>query len=179
MITRGQHLTSLLTPAAILLGCAALATRPPATLGALGVLVAVGAIGVLTPLPSSRLDARTDARGSLAIIALGVLAFALARAIAAPLPAPVTPLVLGATVTAAVAEEVFFRRLVYGWLAHAGLAIVGAAALFAIVHLPAYGARVLPLDLAAGMLFGWQRRATGRWIAPALTHAAANVLQLL
>jgi len=181
MITRDHHLAGLLTPAAILLGCAALAARPAATSGALVVLVAVGAIGVLAPLPPWRADARTDARGSLAVIALGVLAFALARTIAAPLPAPVTLFVLGATVLAAVAEEIFFRRLAYGWLARAGdaLAIVGAAALFAIVHLPAYGPRVLPLDLAAGLLFGWQRWATGGWIAPALTHAAANVLQLL
>ena len=43
--------------------------------------------------------------------------------------------------SAAVAEEVWFRRLVYGWLAPAGAgtAIVGSAALFALVHVTTYG----------------------------------------
>jgi len=179
MITRGHDRSFLLTPAAIVLGCVALATRPPAPLSALVVVVAVGTIGVLPPLPS-RPDTRMGALPSLVAVALGVLAFGVARVIAAPLPTPVTALAVGATVVAAVAEEVFFRRLVYGWLVSAGapIAIAGAAVLFAIVHLPAYGAHVLPLDLAAGLLFGWQRWATGGWIAPALTHAVANVLQL-
>ncbi len=179
MIARDQRLPWSLASAAILLGAAALTTRPNATPSALVVLVGVGMIGMLTPLPARR-DTRMDAPSSLAVVALGVLAFAVARAIAAPLPTPITAFAVGATVVAAVAEEMFFRRLVYGWLASAGdpLAIIGAAALFAIVHLPAYGAHVLPLDLAAGMLLGWQRWATGGWIAPAVTHAAANVVQL-
>lgn len=109
-----------------------------------------------------------------------MLTFLVARAAAPRLPTPAIPLTVGATIVAAVAEELFFRRLIYGWLAPTAeaLAIAGAAALFAVVHIPAYGMRALPVDLAAGVLFGWQRWATGGWIAPALTHAAANVLQL-
>jgi membrane protease YdiL (CAAX protease family) len=116
-----------------------------------------------------------------AVVALGVLTFLVARIAARPLPAPVVPLTVAATITAAVAEELFFRRLVYAWLVPAGeaLAVTGSAVLFAVVHVPAYGVRALPIDVAAGVLFGWQRWATGGWIAPALTHAAANVLQLL
>jgi hypothetical protein len=38
---------------------------------------------------------------------------------------------------------------------------------------------VLPLDLAAGLIFGWQRRATGSWTAPAATHVIANLLASL
>lgn len=179
MRTHGHDLPFLLTPAAILLGTFALATRPPATPSALLVLAAAGMIGGLTPLPSR--PHRALGVPALVVIGIGVVAFAMARVIGTPLPAPVNALTVGATVVAAIAEEAFFRRLVYGWLAGAGepLAIAGAAALFAIVHLPAYGAQVLPLDLAAGVLFGWQRWATGGWVAPALTHVAANVLQLL
>ncbi len=180
MITRGRLLSFVLTQAAILLGCAALATRPVAAAGALVMVLAVGAIGALAPLPP-RSDARVNGLPKIPAIALGVLAFAAARWLAAPLPGVITAFAVGATIVAAVAEEIFFRRLVYGWLARTGdaHAIIGAAALFAIVHVPAYGIRVFPLDLAAGILFGWQRWATGGWIAPALTHAAANVLQIL
>jgi membrane protease YdiL (CAAX protease family) len=82
------------------------------------------------------------------------------------------------SVLAAVAEEALFRRVAYGWLARWGVpvAIVGSALLFALVHVPLYGAAVLPVDLGAGLVFGWQRWATGTWAVPAATHAAANVL---
>jgi len=85
---------------------------------------------------------------------------------------------VAAGLLAAVAEEGFFRRLVYGALIRWGpvMAIGGAAVLFAAVHMPSYGAAVLPINLAAGLLFGWQRWATGGWSAPALTHVAANLL---
>jgi membrane protease YdiL (CAAX protease family) len=179
MIARGRYVSCLLAAAAMLLGSAALAIRPPAVWSAAVVVAAVGAIGMVAPLPP-HVDARRARAPAFAVVALGVAAFATARAITTPLPAPVTVLTVGATVVAAVAEEIFFRRLVYGWLAIAGdtVAIVGAAALFAAVHVPAYGARVFPLDLAAGIVFGWQRWATGGWVAPALTHAAANIMQL-
>jgi membrane protease YdiL (CAAX protease family) len=179
MIARGHSLSSLPLPAAILLGCVALAIRPPALWSASFVVIAVGTIGALAPLPAHRDVYRGPGR-VWATVALGVLTFATARAITTPLPVPVTALTVGATIVAAVAEEIFFRRFVYGWLASAGtaVAIIGAAVLFAAVHVPAYGARVFPLDLAAGIIFGWQRWAAGGWVAPALTHAAANMLQL-
>jgi len=60
---------------------------------------------------------------------------------------------------------------------HAVLA--GSAVLFAAVHVTVYGLWVLPLDLAAGLLLGWQRRATGSWAVPAVTHAVANLLVVL
>ena len=176
----GDTAHRLLVPAAILLGCVALAARPPATVAAVLVVVAVGAIGALAPLPA-RDNIRPGRLSVPAVAALGVLTFLVARIAARPLPAPLVPFTVAATITAAVAEELFFRQLVYGWLASAGEApaIAGSAALFAVVHIPAYGMRALPIDLAAGVLFGWQRWATGGWIAPAVTHAAANILQLL
>jgi len=82
---------------------------------------------------------------------------------------------------AAVAEELFFRKLVYNWLARWSipLAIGGAAVAFAAVHVPAYGVAAVPVDLAAGVLFGWQRWATDGSTVPALTHSVANLIQFL
>jgi hypothetical protein len=82
------------------------------------------------------------------------------------------------TVAAAVGEEAFFRRFLYGWLQPlGGWAAVGvSAAAFALVHLPMYGAASLPLNLGAGLLLGWQRWASGRWSIPAATHAFANLI---
>jgi len=77
--------------------------------------------------------------------------------------------------------EAFFRRLGYGALAYPGpvLAGLGSAVLFASVHVTVYGAWVLPLDLAAGLVLSWQRWATGSWAVPAVTHAAVNLLVVL
>jgi membrane protease YdiL (CAAX protease family) len=57
--------------------------------------------------------------------------------------------------------------------------VVGSAVCFAAVHVTVWGVAVLPLDLAAGLILGWQRAATGRWSVPAITHVAANVLAVL
>jgi membrane protease YdiL (CAAX protease family) len=88
-------------------------------------------------------------------------------------------LVLG--IGAAIAEELFFRRLVYGTLAawHPIVAVVGSAVLFALIHVPLYGAAVFWVDLGAGLLFSWQRWASGDWRAPAATHAVANILAVV
>ncbi|MDR7512393.1 MAG: CPBP family glutamic-type intramembrane protease, partial [Armatimonadota bacterium] len=88
---------------------------------------------------------------------------------------------VAAALVAAVAEEAFFRRLLYGWLEPLGpIAAIGLAAIaFAAVHVPAWGPAALPVDLAAGVLFGWQRWASGTWTAPAATHVAANLLQVI
>ena len=83
---------------------------------------------------------------------------------------------------AAVAEEAFFRRYLYGLMATwsgPGVAVVATAAVFAVVHVTVWGWWVLPLDLAAGLVLSWQRAATGRWSVPAATHVLANTLALL
>ena len=53
-------------------------------------------------------------------------------------------------------------------------AIAGAAALFALIHVPIYGFGVLPIDFAAGLLLGWQRRESGTWTSSAVTHVIAS-----
>jgi membrane protease YdiL (CAAX protease family) len=50
---------------------------------------------------------------------------------------------------------------------------------FAAVHVTVWGWAVLPLDLAAGLVLGWQRWASGGWSVPAATHVAANVLAVV
>jgi membrane protease YdiL (CAAX protease family) len=113
------------------------------------------------------------------VLVLGVAAFAAGRLIGGgTAPASPTTTIVALNTLAAVAEEAFFRRLVYGALVASGpgYAIAGSAILFAAVHVTVYGAWVLPIDLAAGLLFGWQRWASGTWRVPALTHALANVL---
>jgi membrane protease YdiL (CAAX protease family) len=174
-----------LTPAALVCGGLALAFRPPATLGALVVTGLVGLVGALGPIPPRALPSQDRAPAAplrwLQAVGVGVAAFALARWLqASPLPTPVVPLAVAGNALAAVAEELFFRRLMYGWLLRGGtgLAVGGAAAAFAAVHVPVYGLLVLPLDFAAGLLFGWQRWATGSWSASAVTHIAANLLQM-
>ena len=86
------------------------------------------------------------------------------------------PVVL-ANALAAVAEEAWFRRVCFGLLAPAGpvVAIAGSTVLFAAVHVAIYGFWVVPVDLAAGALLGWQRAVTGSWTVPAATHVIANL----
>lgn len=114
------------------------------------------------------------------VVAIGCAAFAVVR-LRAMLPPPhYGALSVAFTVGAAVVQEVIFRRLLYGWLERFGatIAIVVSAAVFALFHLPRYGFGVLPIDFAAGLIFGWQRWTTGSWTAPAATHAVANLVQL-
>ncbi len=84
-------------------------------------------------------------------------------------------------VVAGVAEEALFRRGLYGLVEHWGsrAAVLGTAVLFGLVHVPMYGWRALPIDIGAGLVFGWQRWSTGSWTAPAITHALANTVQYL
>lgn len=167
----------LLTARPLLLD--AVGAGPAAVLGTL--FVALLGVSVLWPV-------HAGARAGLAapagpVLALGVGAFAIGRLLSSGTPPPIeaTAFVIGLNTLAAVAEEAFFRRLVYGALLAGGpaLAVVGSAVLFAAVHVTVYGAWVLPLDLAAGLLFGWQRHVTGSWAVPAATHSVANLLVVL
>lgn len=166
-------------------GCAVLTARP-LLLGAVpagpapvlgGLFCLLLAVAVLWPAPSRPGPAVAPAG---IVLLLGVGVFAGGRLLSAGTPPPIeaTAFVIALNTLAAVAEEAFFRRLVYGALLAGGplLAVGGSAVLFAAVHVVVYGAWVLPLDLAAGLLFGWQRHVTGSWAVPAATHSVANLL---
>jgi membrane protease YdiL (CAAX protease family) len=177
----------------VVAGCVLLEARPllvagTAHAGAWLVLLfaALLVAGACWPLPRPAADRPLASAGTargrwLAVVAIGFGAFAVGRWIGGGhAPGPFTPGFVAATMLAALAEEALFRRLCYGLLAPvgAGWAMVGSAMLFALVHVTTYGFWVLPLDLAAGLVLGWQRSATGRWSAPAVTHVLANLLVL-
>jgi membrane protease YdiL (CAAX protease family) len=163
----------------VVAGLLALATRQVGH-GGLAVVAVVGAAAAIAPSSNEgggSFPAWTWI-GAVAVGTASVMAAALALGWA---PVPFAPAAALAAMVAGVAEEAFFRRLVYGILARQGalVAIAGAALAFAAVHLPMYGWEAAPLNLAAGVLLGWQRWATGGWSAPAVTHVAANLLQFV
>lgn len=138
------------------------------------------AIGAASVLPRSPRDHASLSPTAVGAIGIGAISLAWWTA------GPTAPLVIGPagvllSLVAAVAEEALFRRLAYGHLRRFGVpaAIGGAALLFALVHIPSYGLAAFPVDLGAGLLFGWQRWAAGTWTVPAATHAAANLLAVI
>jgi Type II CAAX prenyl endopeptidase Rce1-like len=147
----------------------------------IALLAVVFAAILMTSLlvPVTRDTARIHPAGVLVVgvAGVGLAALAAGRPVAAPFGASALPL----AILAAVAEEALFRRAAYGWLAGSGaaMAVVGSALLFAAVHLPLYGVAAFPVDLGAGLLFSWQRWASGTWTVPAATHGAANVLAVI
>ena len=179
---------AVLPGALILLAVAALALRPAAVAAhplapterawlLTGVYLAIAAGSLLPALPRDQ-----AILPGWSVAAIGVAAVALAWWTAAPTaPLTVTSVSVALSVLAAVAEEALFRRLAYGELLRFGVpaAIAGSALLFALVHVPAYGPAAFPVDLGAGLLFGWQRWACGTWTVPAATHAAANLLAVI
>ena len=166
-------------------GCALLAARPllpPGTGPLLALFVVLLVVGLAWPVRSGVGDAAGAALSPLAVLAVGLGAFALGRVVGGgepPVPALASVILLNTL--AAVAEEAFFRRFLYDILLPSGtvVAVVGSAALFAVVHLTIYGAWSLPVDIAAGLLLSWQRLASGSWRVPAVTHVLANVLVVI
>lgn len=156
-----------------------LALEDPARSLVLGfVLGAVLAASLLVPAAERRARPGTV----LAVTATGLAVFALAAAVTGPRPpVPWAATALGLSLLAGVAEEALFRRALYGALLRRGpaIAVVVSAVAFALLHVPAYGWVAFPVDLGAGLVFGWQRHASGTWAAPALTHTAANLAAVL
>lgn len=177
----------------VAVGCGALAARvalaaatshPTPVLVLLFCGLLIGGAGL--PLPVA--NAASCAPGPRAVRTwvvvslVGIGAFAAGRAlVGGHAPMAFSGYAVATSTLAAVAEEVWFRRLCFGLLLPAGpvFAICGSTLLFAVVHVATYGWWVLPLDLAAGALLGWQRWATGSWTASAVTHVIANLLVLL
>jgi len=143
--------------------------------------VAIGLAALVVPEPRTAASARSSPRRA-AILTAGVGAVAVAALVAGtPVPAPRGAGALPLAMLAAVAEEALFRRAAFARLERFGapIAVVVTAALFALVHVPAYGTTALPVDLGAGLLLSWQRWASGTWAVPAATHAVANLVAVL
>jgi membrane protease YdiL (CAAX protease family) len=84
-----------------------------------------------------------------------------------------------ATVAVAAAEEAFLRGALYDAVSRArgvDVAVVVGAVAFAAMHVPLYGWRVVPLDLAVGLVLGALRVVSGTWTAPAIAHAGADLV---
>jgi membrane protease YdiL (CAAX protease family) len=116
------------------------------------------------------------------VLAIGVGAVLASTFVAgSPPPFPFGPAAVALGSLAAVAEEAFFRRFLYGRLARLGAvaAVGGSALLFAMVHVPVYGVAAFWVDLGAGLLFSWQRWASGGWSVSASTHVVANLLAVM
>jgi membrane protease YdiL (CAAX protease family) len=139
--------------------------------------VLIGLASLALPLRSDR---PTIAPGAVLLVGLAAVGIA-GVAGGTPVPVPWSAAALPLSLLAAVAEEALFRRAAFGRLERFGpfVAVVGSALLFGLVHLPAYGLTAMPVDVGAGLLFGWQRWASGTWTVSAATHAAANAWAVL
>ena len=183
--TAVERRTATVGAAIVMTGVAILWARPFVGAGAharSALFAASYAVIALASLAVSVDDARSASRQSnpapWLALAVGVGAVTTVALTGTPVPMPTTAYAVPLSVLAAVAEEALFRRVAYARLARFGpaVAIAGTATVFALVHLPAYGTAALPVDLGAGVLFGWQRWASGSWAVPATTHALANIL---
>jgi membrane protease YdiL (CAAX protease family) len=184
------HLADRRAPAAVvvvLAGITVLLARPFVTASPPGrtVLVAASylAIGLAAlVVPAPPVAAGPSTRRRAAILAAGLGAVAAAALVAGtPVPVPRAAGALPLAILAALAEEALLRRAAYARLERLGpaVAVVLSAALFALVHVPAYGTTALPVDLGAGLLLSWQRWASGTWTVPAATHTLANLVAVL
>jgi membrane protease YdiL (CAAX protease family) len=140
---------------------------------AMYLVLGIGAL--VAPVPADG----TQRLDRFLVLAIGVSAFALSSVLlGGRIPVAHGVEVVAVNSLAAVCEEAFFRRLAYGWLVRGGaiVAIGGSALLFALVHVPLYGAAVFWVDLGAGLVLSWQRWASGSWGMSAATHVWANLL---
>ena len=182
--TRGEARETWAATLVMVVGLAVLVARPFAE-AATGTRTALFAASYLTiglasiAVPLERERPRL-APGLALLWGFGAVVVA-AKVSGSPVPLPWSAAALPLSLLAAVAEEALFRRLAYARLEPFGAAaaVVGSAVLFGLVHVPAYGLSALPVDVGAGLLFGWQRWASGTWTIPAATHAVANALVVL
>lgn len=81
-----------------------------------------------------------------------------------------------ACVVAPMAEEMLFRKWLYGGLIQDRVRGANAiqSALFALPHAPLFGLRGALAAWIAGMIFGWVYRRSGRIAAPVAVHGAYN-----
>jgi membrane protease YdiL (CAAX protease family) len=200
---RRPALSLVIATTLVAAGCAALVMRPflraltrDTTVPLLILFALLLLAGLLWPDPSKPPSQPQPWLVAVPAVVIGVGAFVVARALVpGQVAAPFGPRPLLLDGFAAVAEEAFFRRLVFAALLAAAarraetdeasshsarrFAIAGSAVLFAIVHVSVYGFGALPIDLAAGLLLSWQRDATGTWTVPAITHVIANALAVI
>jgi len=138
-------------------------------------VIVVAAFG----MPAIRLDRRQLAWGVAGAVTLCAPA-AVAAATDDRVALPLNGFLLWSFVVMAVAiaEELLLRgalfEAVQRWHGETA-AIVLTTVDFAALHVPIYGAHVLPIDLAAGLVLGMVRSASGSVTAPAITHTVTDL----
>jgi membrane protease YdiL (CAAX protease family) len=139
-------------------------------------LLGVALVGGWRP---SLATARSLAMGIAGGVVLVVLALATRSGPSISL-APAAPFVPWALVTILVAstEEAVLRGALFTEL-DARLGVAAAVLLtslaFAVLHVPLYGWRVVPLDIGVGLWLAGLRLASGGVAAPALAHTLADI----
>lgn len=175
---RSRVIRPEISTAVTALGLLALWARTPG-IHALALTAAAGAAGL--PFFNLENPVSRAPKGKWLVIAIGCSVFAMSRMFGPAAVLSITAFAVFANSFAAICEEAFFRRFLYSRLERFGpaAAIAVTASLFALIHIPAYGWPVVPLDFAAGLLLGWQRWASGSWAAPAATHLFANLVSMI
>jgi membrane protease YdiL (CAAX protease family) len=159
----------------------------PATAFATGAVLAAALAAVAVSargrggLILPRIDSRLAGALLVGAAAGGALvAVSLAAHGATPVGVRLEPFALWAVLTigVATAEEAVFRGVLFKALERSGglgAAVVVSTLAFAAFHVPLYGPQALLPDLAAGLLLGGLRVATGGVAAPAAAHVIADL----
>lgn len=167
--------------AALACGCGALAFKP-LSYWSIGILISVGLVAWLGFTSVGMRETPFHPWVAAATGVAGILVFMAVRLTEEGFGVRLTTLGVAGILLAGVAEEAFFRGYMHAWLRRTGVGVLATAAvttaLFALIHVPTYGIWVLPIDLAAGAIFAWQREVSGTWMVPAFTHSIANLMQL-
>ena len=182
--TASERDDTLAATVVLVMGSLLLSLRPLSGVTADARIALFGATYLTIGLASVAVPTGRDRPRLSPVVALGLGVAAVLvtfRATGPSVPSTWSAAALPLSLLAAVAEEALFRRVAYARLERFGaaVAIAGSALLFGLVHVPAYGLAALPVDVGAGLVFGWQRWASGTWTVPATTHAFANAMVVL
>jgi membrane protease YdiL (CAAX protease family) len=157
---------------------AGLGTHAAGVVFALLLLAAATAAGWRPGVPRAR--ALGAGAGGAAVLCAVPLAMRVSghTLVLGPPPLGLLPAWAATTVLIAVAEEALLRGVLMDAISPwAGdlVAVVVAAVAFGLLHVPLYGWRAVPLDLAVGVWLGGLRLATGGIAAPATAHTLADL----
>ena len=145
---------------------------------AFGALLTVFALAAGTRLTRPRVRDIGIGAAAAAFIALPALRLHLSAAHGGALDPHQLPAWAAVVTLVACAEELLLRGALFSAVSRASSernAVVVTAVAFALLHVPLYGVRALPLDLAVGVLLGGLRQLTGGVAAPAAAHTLADV----
>jgi membrane protease YdiL (CAAX protease family) len=115
--------------------------------------------------------------GAAALVALSLLGLP-AITLGARAPASTLTWWVPLVTVVAAAEELVLRGVLFDAVrSHLGevMAVAVTALLFAIIHLPLYGAGAVPIDLCVGVFLGCLRVGTGGVTAPLVAHVLADL----